>query len=224
VRGTRVAERIFGRVSAGADGDDETRAGAHTAVGIRLGVADDGEGVDRRDAGADRREQVQVRRGSAAARVSGRQDDLDEVFPPQAREQRVNRRARETGRQDDRATVALQSADRVFGAGQGGRALGDEFVQSGLEQPVELVRGVFIDEPPEDLDLGLAHRRDDMRDRGVAVERRRGGQTIPRARERADDEAVVGDRRSGHVEHDGFDAGHSFLLRGGCGLSATSRR
>ncbi len=88
----------------------------------------------------------------------------------------------------------------------------NQYAVRGLERLVGLLRSGFIvvEQVPEDGDLRLAHRGADMVEHLVVLRRTffdalgtdRGG-------ERLLDQAVVGDRRTGHVEDYQLDFGHS---------------
>ena len=191
------------------------------------GVAGHRELADRPAAQAQQRGQRQVRPRTAAAGVGRGQRQVDQLTPAELGDDGVPGRGGEAGGQADADAGVAAGREHVRRAGQGGhgaRADGRRVVA--LERGVGLLRRVLVaEDPPEHLDLGLAHGRPHVL-HGLVV--RRHGQVLLRdgRSEGIDHRAVVEHRGAGHVQAGHRDSGHRERLlcdRRGTGHAPAAR-
>jgi hypothetical protein len=196
------------RVGAGQDPRDDASPGAQPGLDVAGGIADHRELLDGAAAQSHQRGQRQVRPGAAAAGVGGGQGQVDQVAPGQLGDDRVpGRRGEAGGQADPDASVAAGSED-VCGPGHGrDLACADGRLVVVLERLVGQLRGLLAaEDPPEHLDLGLAHARPHVghgpvvRGRGQVLRRDGGGK-------RLHDRPVVANCGAGHVQAGDRDVG-----------------
>jgi hypothetical protein len=194
---------------AGEDAGHDSGPGPDTGLDVAGRVADDGQFADRAGPEAEQRGQGQVGPRAAAARVGGREGQVDERPPVQRVDQGV---AGGPGESREQADLDARGAHRGHDLGrprQRGHLAGPH--RRGVVLLERLVgvqrRGLVAQDPAEHLDLGLAHARADVvHGLGVAVL----GQAAPGdgGTERVQHDAVVPHGGARHVQARDADGAH----------------
>jgi len=181
------------------------QAGSRPQAGLHVarGVPRDGELADRSPAEPQQRGQRQVGPRPAAARVRGRERQVDQRPPVQRVEQGIPGDRGESGGQADPDPGRPQRGEGLGRARQRNDGAGPH--RRGivlLEGSVRLLRGILgAEDVPEHLDLGLAHGLVHEGQRLVVARRAcRQPELLGRGGERSDDAAVIGHRGAGHVQ------------------------
>ena len=171
--------QVLARAGAAQHARHDPGPGPQPGLDVTGGVAGHRKLADRPAAQAQQRGQRQVRPRAAAAGVGRGQRQVDQLTPAELGDDGVPGRGGEAGGQADADAGVAAGFEHVCRTGQGAhaaRADGRRIVV--LERRVGLLRGVLVaEDPPEHLDLGLAHARPHVR-HGLVV--RRHGQVLRR--------------------------------------------
>ena len=199
--------KVGAGAGAGQHAGHDRGSGPAAGLDVAGGIAGHGQLADGAAAQPEQRGQRQVGPRPAASRVGGGQRQVDQPAPGELVDDGVPGDGGKAGGQANPHPRVAQPHDRVLGPGHGrDRPAADGRGVVVLERVVGLAGGRLVaQDPPEHLDLRLAHARPHGRHRLLEGG---SGQAGDRRGEGLEHGAVVGHRGACHVQAGHRDTGH----------------